>query len=139
MGVIGMKLDEDDVVVAMQLDSQGEYLLVVSSNGLGKKTLVSEFTPQNRGGKGVKCYKVNEKTGDIVGAKVVSDGQQLMIITTEGIIIRITVDGISTLGRVTSGVKLIDINVEAGIAVASMARIKEKDICTEEDEEVTEE
>ncbi len=136
MGVIGMKLDKDDCVIGMQLNSQGEYLLVVSSNGLGKKTSISEFTPQNRGGKGVKCYKINEKTGDIVGAKMVKDNQELMIITTEGIIIRITVEGISTLGRITSGVKLIDIDSEAGISVASVAKVRERDICTEEEGEV---
>ena len=143
MGVIGMKLDENDYIIGMQLNSQGEYLLVVSSNGLGKKTAISEFTPQNRGGKGVKCYKINEKTGDIVGAKIVKDNQELMIITTEGIIIRIAVDGISTLGRITSGVKLIDINSEAGISVASIAKVRERDICTEDEivqsENVTEE
>ena len=143
MGVIGMKLDENDYIIGMQLNSQGEYLLVVSSNGLGKKTAISEFTPQNRGGKGVKCYKINEKTGDIVGAKIVKDNQELMIITIEGIIIRIAVDGISTLGRITSGVKLIDINSEAGISVASIAKVRERDICTEDEivqsENVTEE
>ena len=133
MGVIGMKLDENDYVIGMQLNTQGEYLLVVSSNGLGKKTAISEFTPQNRGGKGVKCYKNNEKTGDIVGAKIVKDSQELMIITTEGIIIRIAVDGISTLGRITSGVKLIDIDSEAGISVASIAKVRERDICTEDE------
>ena len=135
MGVIGMKLDKDDCIVGMQLNSQGEYLLVVSSNGLGKKTSISEFTPQNRGGKGVKCYKINEKTGDIVGAKIVKDNQELMIITTEGIIIRITVEGISTLGRITSGVKLIDIDSEAGISVASVAKVRERDICSEDSTE----
>ncbi len=135
MGVIGMKLDQDDCIIGMQLNSQGEYLLVVSSNGLGKKTPISEFTPQNRGGEGVKCYKINEKTGDIVGAKIVKDNQELMIITTEGIIIRITVEGISTLGRITSGVKLIDIDSEAGISVASVAKVRERDICSEDDTE----
>ncbi|KIR02515.1 DNA gyrase subunit A [Lachnospiraceae bacterium TWA4] len=132
MGVIGMKLDEGDYVVGMQLDSQGDYLLITSANGLGKKTPIDEFTAQNRGGKGLKCYKVNEKTGDIVAAKMVRDNQELMIITTEGIIIRIAVDGISTLGRITSGVKLIDVNVEAGVSVASVAKVRESYINVED-------
>ncbi|MBP3701481.1 MAG: DNA gyrase subunit A [Lachnospiraceae bacterium] len=128
MGVIGMKLDEDDEVVGMQLDSQGEALLIVSENGLGKRTMMEEFTPQLRGGKGVKCYKINNKTGYIVGVKAVNDDQELMIITTEGIIIRIPVNSISMLGRITSGVKLINMDQEDGkeIRVASIAKVREE-------------
>ena len=129
MGVIGMKLDEDDEVVGMQLDIQGEALLIVSENGLGKRTMMDEFTPQLRGGKGVKCYKINNKTGYIVGVKAVNEDQELMIITTEGIIIRIPVGSISMLGRITSGVKLINMDQEndgKDIRVASIAKVREE-------------
>ena len=128
MGVIGMKLDEGDEVVGMQLDSQGEALLIVSENGLGKRTMMEEFTPQLRGGKGVKCYKINNKTGYIVGVKAVNEDQELMIITTEGIIIRIPVNSISMLGRITSGVKLINMDQDDAkeIRVASIAKVREE-------------
>ena len=129
MGVIGMKLDEADEVVGMQLDTQGEALLIVSENGMGKRTLMEEFTPQLRGGKGVKCYKINSKTGYIVGVKAVNSDQELMIITTGGIIIRIGVSSISQLGRITSGVKLISMDQENGskeIRVASIAKVREE-------------
>jgi len=128
MGVIGMKLDEGDEVVGMQLDSQGEALLIVSENGLGKRTMMEEFTPQLRGGKGVKCYKINSKTGYIVGVKAVNEEQELMIITTEGIIIRIPVNSISMLGRITSGVKLINMDQDDSkeIRVASIAKVREE-------------
>ena len=122
-GVIGMNLSPDDEVVSMQVCSDGEYLLIASEEGLGKRTLVSEFTTQNRGGKGVKCYKILEKTGEIVGAKIVHDEDEVMLITTEGIIIRMNVSDISVLGRVTSGVKLI--NLDDGVQVANMALVKE--------------
>jgi DNA gyrase subunit A len=131
MGVIGMKLDRDDEVVGMQLNTQGEALLIVSENGMGKRTLMEEFTPQNRGGKGVKCYKINSKTGDIVGVKAVNDSHEIMIITTEGIIIRLNVSDISILGRVTSGVKLI--NMDQDITVASIAKVRESDNATDEE------
>ena len=124
MGVIGMKLSKNDEVVGMQMDTQGEALLIVSENGMGKRTLLEEFTPQLRGGKGVKCYKINNKTGAIVGAKVVKPDQEIMIITTEGIIIRINVEDISILGRITSGVKLINID-DKDISVASIAKVRE--------------
>ena len=128
MGVIGMKLSEKDEVVGMQLDSQGEALLIVSENGMGKRTSLTEFTPQLRGGKGVKCYKINNKTGYIVGVKAVNEDQDIMIITTEGIIIRIAVSGISMLGRITSGVKLISLNHDDNkdIRVASIAKVREE-------------
>ena len=107
MGVIGMNLDDGDEIVGMQLDIQGEALLIISENGLGKRTDISEFAVQHRGGKGVKCYKITEKTGNVIGAKSVNEGQEIMLITTGGIIIRMSVDSISMLGRITSGVKLI--------------------------------
>ena len=125
MGVIGMKLSAGDEVVAMQMDTQGDELLIVSERGMGKRTPMDEFTPQLRGGKGVKCYKIHSKTGNIVGAKAVKDNQELMIITTEGIIIRINVSDISTLGRITSGVKLINLDMEKDTSVASIAKVKE--------------
>jgi len=125
MGVIGMTLSEGDEVVSMQLTSQGEYVLVASEFGFGKLTDVNEFSAQRRGGKGVKCYKIIEKTGDVVGAKILSLENELMIITNEGIIIRMLVSDISIVGRNTSGVKLINIDNEKGIRVASIARVKE--------------
>ncbi len=129
MGVIGMKLEEADEVVGMQLDTQGEALLIVSENGMGKRTLMEEFTPQLRGGKGIKCYKINNKTGYIVGVKAVNNDQEIMIISTGGIIIRINVSSISQLGRITSGVKLISMDQENGnkeIRVASIAKVREE-------------
>ncbi len=125
MGVIGMTLTEGDEVVSMQLTSQGEYVLVASEFGYGKLTDVNEFSAQRRGGKGVKCYKIIEKTGDVVGAKILSLENEMMIITNEGIIIRMLVSDISIVGRNTSGVKLINIDSEKGIRVASIARVKE--------------
>jgi len=126
MGVIGMTLTEGDEVVSMQLTSQGEYVLVASEFGYGKLTDVNEFSAQRRGGKGVKCYKIIEKTGDVVGAKILSLENEMMIITNEGIIIRMLVSDISIVGRNTSGVKLINIDSEKGIRVASVARVKEE-------------
>ena len=125
MGVRGMNLSDGDEVVAMQLNSQGYYLLVVSENGMGKRTSISEFTCQNRGGKGVKCYKITEKTGNVVGAKAVNEENEIMIITTEGIIIRLQCSDISIFGRITSGVKLM--NLQEGITVASVAKVREKE------------
>ena len=125
MGVIGMRFDEDDEVIGMQMESQGEHLLVVSENGMGKRTLISEFNAQIRGGKGVLCYKVTEKTGYLIGAKLVNDGREIMLITTEGIVIRMSVDDISVIGRNTSGVKLMNIDQESDIKVASIAKVRE--------------
>lgn len=125
MGVIGMKLNEDDAVVGMQMDTQGEKLLVVSANGMGKRTPIEEFSPQKRGGKGVLCYKITEKTGDIVGAKLVHDDHDIMLITTEGILIRISVNDISVIGRNTSGVKLMNIDQDSDISVASIAKVRD--------------
>lgn len=126
VGVIGMNLDEDDEVVAMQLDRQGEYLLIVSENGYGKRTLTSEFHVQNRGGKGLKCYKIMDKTGCVIGAKAVNDGNEIMMITNEGIVIRTGCDDISLLKRITSGVKLMDIKAEEGIKVANIAKVRQE-------------
>ncbi|HIX16335.1 MAG TPA: DNA gyrase subunit A [Candidatus Hungatella pullicola] len=125
MGVIGMKLNEDDQVVGMQMDTQGDKLLVVSEKGMGKRTPIDEFTPQKRGGKGVLCYKITDKTGDLVGAKLVEDHREVLMITTEGIIIRISVDDISVIGRNTSGVKLMDIDQDSNISVASIAKVRD--------------
>ena len=123
MGVIGMNLSADDEVVGMQITEQGEYLLIASEKGLGKRTRMDEFTSQNRGGKGVKCYKITEKTGNVIGVKGVNEEDEIMMITTEGIIIRMKVDGISILGRITSGVKLI--NLDENVTVASVAKVRE--------------
>ncbi len=125
MGVRGMNLTDGDEVVAMQLNTQGDYLLVASENGMGKRTAMSEFVVQNRGGKGVKCYKITEKTGNVVGAKAVNEENEIMMITTEGIIIRLQCADISVLGRITSGVKMI--NLTEGVTVASIAKVRDKD------------
>ena len=109
MGVIGMNLDDGDEIVGMQLDSQGDSLLIVSENGMGKRTYLEEFSVQKRGGKGVKCYKITEKTGYVVGVKATNDDHEIMMITTEGIIIQLRVEDISILGRITSGVKMINL------------------------------
>lgn len=123
MGVIGMNLADRDEVIGMQMESQGESLMIVSEKGLGKCTYISEFTTQNRGGKGVKCYKITEKTGNIVGVKAVNADNEVMLITTEGIIIRIKVNDTAILGRITSGVKLI--NLDENVTVASIAKVRE--------------
>ena len=133
MGVRGINLTDGDEVVAMQLNTQGYYLLVVSENGMGKRTSISEFTVQNRGGKGVKCYKITEKTGNVIGAKAVNEENEIMMITTEGIIIRLQCADISILGRITSGVKLI--NLSDGVTVASFAKVREKEEEKQESQE----
>ena len=123
MGVIGMNLADGDEVVGMQLDSQGDSLMIVSENGLGKCTMMEEFSAQNRGGKGVKCYKITEKTGNLVGVKAVNREDEMMLITTGGIIIRIRVSDTALLGRITSGVKLM--NLSDDVVVASIAKVRE--------------
>ncbi len=133
MGVRGMNLSEGDEVIGMQLDIQGDSLLIASENGMGKRTFLDEFTPQFRGGKGVKCYKITEKTGNVIGVKAVNDDNEIMLITTEGIIIRTGVDQISTLGRVTSGVKLM--NLEDDIHIASIAKVRKSDTEDEDTDE----
>ena len=150
MGVIGMNLDDGDEIIGMQLDHQGDSLLIVSENGMGKRTYLDEFTVQKRGGKGVKCYKITEKTGYVVGVKAVDDDHEIMMITTAGTIIQLRVAEISNLGRITSGVKLI--NLDDGVKVAQIAKVRERvsngdqefenpddamEEITEEDEEVT--
>ncbi len=124
MGVIGMSLTEDDEIVGMQLQNQGDSLLIVSENGLGKRTYLEEFSVQHRGGKGVKCYKITDKTGYVLAVKAVNDENEIMMITTGGIIIQLRVQEISILGRITSGVKMI--NLDDGIKVASIAKVREK-------------
>ena len=133
MGVRGINLGDGDEVIGMQLNTQGDYLLIVSENGMGKRTPMGEFTSQNRGGKGVKCYKITEKTGNVVGVKAVNEENEIMMITTEGIIIRISCSDISILGRITSGVKLM--NLDENVSVASIAKVREKKEETEEEAE----
>lgn len=135
-GVIGMKLDEGDEVVGMQMASQGEYMLVVSEKGYGKRTRISEFKLQLRGGKGLLCYNVTEKTGNLVGMKLLDDGRDIMLITNEGILIRMSVDDISVIGRNTSGVKLMSIDADSNVRVASIAKVRESSRQDEEDENV---
>ncbi len=124
MGVIGMNLDDGDEIVGMQLDSQGNSLLIVSEKGMGKRTALDEFSVQKRGGKGVKCYKISEKTGNVVGVKAVNDDHEIMMITTDGVIIQMAVNDISMIGRNTSGVKMI--NLDEGVVVAKIAKVREK-------------
>ena len=124
MGVIGMNLDDDDEIIGMQLDHQGDSLLIVSEYGLGKRTYLDEFTVQHRGGKGVKCYKIMEKTGYVVGVKAVTDEHEILMITTQGIIIQLRMDEISKLGRITSGVKMI--NLPDKVKVAKIAKVRER-------------
>ena len=134
MGVIGMNLSDGDKIIAMQMASQGDSVMIVSEKGLGKCTKISEFTTQNRGGKGIKYYKITEKTGNLIGVKSVHEDDEIMLITTEGIIIRIKVNETALLGRITSGVKLIDL--KDGVTVASVARVVEdKSLIPPENEE----
>ncbi|HIW22042.1 MAG TPA: DNA gyrase subunit A [Candidatus Dorea intestinavium] len=132
MGVRGMNITHDDEVIGMQLDSQGSHLLIVSEKGMGKRTDIAEFTRQRRGGKGVRCYKITEKTGEVVGVKSVDEDSEVMIINTDGIIIRMRCKDISIIGRVTSGVKLI--NLKEGEKVASIAKVRLK----EDDDDIEE-
>ena len=133
MGVIGMSLSDGDEVVGMQLDTQGEYLLIASEYGMGKLTPITEFSAQNRGGKGVKCYKIMENTGNVVGVKAVNREHEIMMINTEGIIIQMACEDISVLGRVTSGVKLMSLDPEQNVRVASIAKVKDSAKKNEED------
>ena len=133
IGVRGMNLGFEDEVVGMQMNTQGPNILLVSEFGMGKRTAVEDFSVQHRGGKGVKCYKITEKTGDVVGAKAVEDGTEVMLITNEGIIIRINVDDISILGRVTSGVKLMNLDSTKNIKIASIAKVREEQPDKEEE------
>ena len=137
MGVRGMNLTDHDEIIGMQLDSQGTHLLIVSERGMGKRTSMDEFTTQNRGGKGVKCYKITEKTGNVVGIKAVNEENEIMIINTEGIVIRMECASISILGRITSGVKLI--NLQGNDKVASIAKVRKGDEDDNDSEEETKE
>ncbi len=124
MGVRGMNLSDDDEIVGMQLDHQGSALLIASEKGYGKRTSIDEFTVQHRGGKGIKCYKIMDKTGYVVGVKAVNENHEIMMITTEGTIIQIPMKDVSILGRNTSGVKLI--NLDDKVKVAKIAKVREK-------------
>ena len=137
MGVRGMNLTDHDEIIGMQLDSQGTHLLIASERGMGKRTSMDEFTTQNRGGKGVKCYKITEKTGNVVGIKAVNEENEIMIINTEGIVIRMECASISILGRITSGVKLI--NLQGNDKVASIAKVRKGDEDDNDSEEETKE
>ena len=141
-GVIGMRLKEGDEVVGMQTSSQGEYMLVASEKGYGKRTRISEFKRQLRGGKGLLCYNVTEKTGNLIGMKLVDDDRDIMLITNEGILIRMGVSDISVIGRNTSGVKLMSIDTESNVRVATIAKVRESshsdDADVSEDENITE-
>ena len=139
MGVVGMKMDEDDEVVSMQLSSDGADLLTISENGMGKKTPIDEFGVQHRGGKGLKCHKITEKTGLIKGAMAINPGDEIMLINSEGIVIRINTDTISTLGRNTSGVKLIDMDLDHDVTVASITKVLEEESENTEEIEQSEE
>ena len=122
MGVRGGNLVDGDEAIGMQVNTQGEDLLIVSEKGMGKRTSIEEFTRQNRGGKGVKCYKITEKTGNVVGMKAVNESDEIMMINSEGIIIRMSCEGISELGRITSGVKLINLTDDE--TVVSIAKVR---------------
>ena len=136
MGVIGINLEADDEVVGMQIDSQGDSLLIVSENGYGKRTKLEEFKVQHRGGKGVKCYKIMEKTGDVVGVKAVTDEHEIMMITSQGVIIQLRMEDINILSRITSGVKMI--SLDKGVKVAKIAKVREKITDGENDYDVDE-
>ena len=139
MGVIGMNLGDTDEVVGMQIRSEGDDLLIVSEKGMGKRTPLDEFTVQRRGGKGLRCYKITEKTGYVVGVKTIKPEEEIMLITTEGIVIRMKSDSISVIGRNTSGVKLINIDAESDIKVASVAKVRfEEEEYSEESQETEE-
>ena len=136
MGVIGMNLGDTDEVVGMQIRSEGDDLLIVSE--MGKRTPLDEFTVQHRGGKGLRCYKITDKTGYVVGVKTIKPEEEIMLITTEGIVIRMKSDSISVIGRNTSGVKLINIDSESSIKVASVAKVRfeeEEDFAEVEEDE----
>lgn len=137
MGVKGITLEGDDEVVGMQLDTQGDSLLIVSEKGMGKRTLIEEFTSHHRGGKGVSCYNINEKTGNVIGVKSVNNEREIMLITTEGVIIRMKVSDIKVIGRHTSGVKLI--NLKDDVLVATVAKVRTEDTEIEEEENSIEE
>ena len=144
MGVKGISLSKDDKVISLIMGSHGDHILFVTKNGMGKKTDISEFSSQNRGGKGLKCYRITEKTGNLVGAKIVNDENEMMLITNEGIVIRFDSSDVSALGRVTSGVKLMNIDYENGVFVAAITKVRDKpaevsssDVTDEDEVEIT--
>ena len=124
MGVIGMNIDDGDEIVGMQLKSQGESLLIVTENGMGKRTDISEFTLQKRGGKGLKCYKITDRTGYVIGVKSVNDDHEVMLITDKGIIIQIRANDVSTIGRITQGVKIM--NLDGNSKIVKIAKVRDK-------------
>ena len=134
MGVKGIELQDDDEVVGMQLGHQGDSLLIVSEKGMGKRSVLDDFRLQKRGGKGLKCYRITEKTGNVVGVKAVTDDHEIMMITSAGIIIQIRMNEVSVRGRITSGVKLI--NLEEGVKVVAIAKVRD-DIEDEKDADGT--
>ena len=140
MGVRGINLSDGDEIIGMQLCSQGDYLLIVSEKGMGKRTPLDEFTVQHRGGKGLRCYKITEKTGYVIGVKTIKPEEEIMLITTEGIVIRMKSDSISVIGRNTSGVKLINIDADSDIKVASVAKVRfqEEDESEDMEEDISE-
>ena len=132
MGVIGMNLDPDDEIVGMQIDTQGDSLLFASELGMGKRTDLSEFKVQNRGGKGVKCYNVTDKTGYLIGVKAVTDDHEIMMINSAGIIIQIRACDFKKIGRITSGVKMM--NLDEGVKVVQIAKVRDNDVDEQEQE-----
>ncbi|MBQ9642886.1 MAG: DNA gyrase subunit A, partial [Lachnospiraceae bacterium] len=134
---------ENDEIVGMQIDTQGDDLLLATENGMGKRTHFGEFRLQNRGGKGLKCYKITDKTGELIGVKAVTDDSELLMITTAGIIIQIRMSDVSTVGRITQGVKLI--NLDPGMKVVKIAKVREsmeddpsEEVLSEESDETAE-
>ena len=124
MGVIGMNLEDGDEIVGMQLKSQGDSLLIVTEKGLGKRTDISEFNLQRRGGKGLKCYKITERTGFVIGVKSVNDEHEVMLITDKGVIIQIRANDVSTIGRITQGVKIM--NLDENSTIVKIAKVRDK-------------
>lgn len=137
MGVRGIRLDSGDELIGMQKLSQGGYLLLVSEKGYGKLTATEEFKPQNRGGKGLHCYRITEKTGDLVGFKLCDQDREIMLITSEGILIRMSLEKVSVIGRNTSGVKFMDLPKDGDTVIASIAKVRESSEGEEEDSEET--
>ena len=124
-GVRGITLTDDDVVVGMQKISQGDFVLVVSEKGMGKLTSTDEFKLQKRGGKGLRCYKITEKTGNLVGFKLTDKSREIMLITNEGVIIRMSLKDAKDIGRNTSGVKFMNIDPASNVVIASIAKVRE--------------
>lgn len=137
MGVRGIRLDSGDELIGMQKLSQGGYLLLVSEKGYGKLTATEEFKPQNRRGKGLHCYRITEKTGDLVGFKLCDQDREIMLITSEGILIRMSLEKVSVIGRNTSGVKFMDLPKNGDTVIASIAKVRESSEGEEEESEET--